>query len=232
MATGELAILEVQAEDLGALLGELDDEEWDLPTRCEGWTVKDVAAHCESMLRRLAGGHSAPADGEAEIDRAGYYAYDPDGPRQGEEASKTFSEAIRDRVLEEAVGREGAEIRDAYLLAARQTIETAREVPAARVIERSGHPRITFGEFVATRVLELGIHEIDIGHATRRGERIHPDAVPVVGGILDGRLGSPLPRGLGWDPRTYILTGSGRRPLERGERYVLGPLAARFPLFR
>ena len=87
-----------------------------------------------------------------------------------------------------------------------------------------------FDEFVASRVLEFGVHTMDIGHATLRGERIHPDAAQIVTEILDGRLGAELPKGLGWDTRTFILTGTGRRPLESNERFVLGPLAAKFPL--
>lgn len=228
----EIDALEAQAKDLSALLGELADDEWERDSRCEGWTVRDLAAHCENMLRRLAGEHSKAADGEPEIDRVGYYAYDPEGPREGEDPGKTFSEVIRDRVRDEAGHRTGAEIREAYDAAAEQAVAAAREIPSDRVIKRSGHPRITFGEFVATRVLELGIHSMDIGHATRRGERIHPASIPIVTGILDGRLGAPLPTQLGWDARTYILTGSGRRRLEPNERYVLGPLADRFPLFR
>jgi len=73
---------------------------------------------------------------------------------------------------------------------------------------------------------------MDLSHATLRGERITPEAQEVVVGILDTLLGEPLPAGLGWDPRTYILTGTGRRELLNNERFVLGPLADRFPLLR
>jgi hypothetical protein len=107
-----------------------------------------------------------------------------------------------------------------------------RDIPSDRVIKRSGHPRMTFGEFVASRVLEFGVHTMDISHATLRGERIHPDAAEIVREILDGLLGSSLPKGMGWDTRTYILTGTGRRRLESNERFVLGPLAGKFPLLR
>jgi hypothetical protein len=89
-----------------------------------------------------------------------------------------------------------------------------------------------FDEFVASRVLEFGVHTMDLGHATLRGERIHPDAAQIVKEILDGRLGAELPKGMGWDTRTYILSGTGRRRLESNERFALGPLAEKFPLLR
>jgi hypothetical protein len=89
---------------------------------------------------------------------------------------------------------------------------------------------MTFGELVATRVLEFGVHSMDISHATLRGERIHPDAVSIITEILHGLLGADLPVGMGWDGRTFILAGTGRRRLEPNERFTLGPLAAKFPL--
>ncbi len=230
MMSREIYALEAQCKELSALLGELTDEEWDRPTRCPGWTVKELAAHCEGMLQRLVGANAEAVDGAPEIDRVGYYGYDPQGPREGEDPSKTFSEHIRDRVIDEAGGRSGEQIRTGVDEAINEMLRGVREVPADRVIKRSGHPRIPFGEFVATRVLEFGVHTMDIGHATLRGERVAADAVPIITEILAGRLGAQLPKGLGWDLRTFILTGTGRRPLGPNERFVLGPLAERFPL--
>jgi uncharacterized protein (TIGR03083 family) len=226
----EVDALEAQCKELSALLDELSDEDWDRPTRCPGWTVKELVAHCEGMLDRLVGANAEAVDGPVEIDRVGYYGYDPDGPREGEDPRKTFSDVIRERVIDEVGGRSGEELRDALAASIRKALDGVREIPPDRVIKRSGHPRMRFDEFVASRVLEFGVHTMDLGHATLRGERIHPDAVRIVKEILDGRLGAELPKGLGWDTRTYILSGTGRRPLESNERFVLGPLAARFPL--
>ena len=230
--TREIDALEAQCKELSALLGELTDEEWDRPTRCPGWTVKELAAHCEGMLQRLVGANAEEVEGSAEIDRVGYYGYDPDGPREGEDPSKTFSEHIRDRVIDEAGGRSGQQLRDGVDEAIDGMLRGVHEIPADRVIKRSGHRRMAFNEFVATRVLEFGVHTMDIGHATLRGERVHPDAVPIITEILDGRVGAGLPKGLGWDARTFVLTGTGRRPLGPNERFVLGPLAEKFPLLR
>ncbi|MGH2759408.1 MAG: maleylpyruvate isomerase N-terminal domain-containing protein [Actinomycetota bacterium] len=226
----EVAALEAQCKELSALVGELTDEEWDRPSRCDGWTVKELVAHCEGMLHRLVGANAEEVEGAPEIDRVGYYGYDPDGPREGEDPKKTFSEVIRDRVVDEVGGRTGEELRESLDAAIGAALEGVRKIPADRVIKRSGHPRMRFDEFVASRVLEFGVHSMDLSHATLRGERIHPDAAEIVKGILDGRLGAELPKGLGWDTRTFILSGTGRRRLESNERFALGPLAAMFPL--
>lgn len=226
----EIEALRAQSEDLLALLDELSEDDWERPTRCPGWTVKELVAHCEGMLERLVGENADPVEGEPEIDRSGYYSYDPHGPREGEDSDRTFSEVVRDRVIDEVGGRSPAELLAALRASSAKALDAVASVPPDRVIKRSGHPRMRFDEFVASRVLEFGVHTMDIGHATLRGERIHPDAVQIVKEILDGRLGAELPKGMGWDTRTYILSATGRRPLEPNERFTLGPLASKFPL--
>ena len=224
--------LAAQLGELIALIRTLSETDFRRPTRCTGWSVAELVAHCEGMLIRLAGDNSQPVAGEAEIDRVGYYRYDPDGPREGEDPSKTFSEIIRDRVIDEVNGRSGDELRGSIEGAVDGALEKVRQIPADRVIKRSGHPRMTFGEFVASRNLEFGVHTMDIAHAVGCPEQPHPAAAPIITGILDGLLGEPLPQSLGWDATTYILAGTGRRTLRPDERVVLGKLAERFPLLR
>src|SRR6478672_6027390 len=38
------------------LLRELDDDEWKRPSRCEGWTVADVAAHVSGSMAEIVAG--------------------------------------------------------------------------------------------------------------------------------------------------------------------------------
>jgi uncharacterized protein (TIGR03083 family) len=228
----EVEGLAAQLDDEIALVGVLSEEDFSRPTRCPGWSVAELVAHCEGMLLRLAGENARPVDGEAEIDRVGYYRYDPDGPRDGEDPGKTFSEVIRDRVIDEVGGRSGDQLRTSLQHAVGGALQGVREIPAERVIKRSGHPRITFSEFVATRNLEFGVHTMDIAHAVGRPERVRPEAATIITGILDQLLGEPVPDSLRWDATAYILTGTGRRALEADERAKLGAFAAKFPLLR
>jgi uncharacterized protein (TIGR03083 family) len=228
----EADALAAQFRDLVDLLAGLSDDDFARPTRCPGWNVAEVVAHCEGMLHRLVGENALPVEGEAEIDRVGYYRYDPDGPREGEDPAKTFSEVIRDRVIDEVDGRDGAALRASLAGAVEGAIAGVREIPAERVIKRSGHPRMTFGEFVASRNLEFGVHTMDIEHAVGRPEGVNPATAGVIVGILDGLLGGDVPRSVGWDATTYILVGTGRRPIAAEERENLGAIAERFPLLR
>jgi uncharacterized protein (TIGR03083 family) len=228
----EVDALAAQFAELVSLVSDLSEEDWRRPTRCPGWTVAELVAHCEGMLIRLVGANAEEVGGEAEIDRVGYYRYDPVGPREGEDPDKTFSEIIRDRVIDEVGGRSGDELRASLNGAVAGAVAGVRQLPAERVIKRSGHPRMTLGEFVASRNLEFGVHTMDIAHAIGREERVDPDSARVITGILDGLLGQPLPAGLDWDSTTYILTGTGRRSLTADERSRLGALAQRFPLLQ
>lgn len=221
-----------QLDELVELVRQLSDDDFARPSRCPGWSVAELVAHCEGMLQRLVGENAQPVDGHAEIDRVGYYRYEPDGPREGEDPGKTFSEVIRDRVIDEVGGRSGAGLRSSLEHAVAQAVRGLAGIPADRVIRRSGHPRITFGEFVASRNLEFGVHTMDIADAVARAQRVHPAAGAVITGILDGLLGQPLPGSVAWDTTTYILTGTGRRQLTAEEASALGPLARRFPLLQ
>jgi uncharacterized protein (TIGR03083 family) len=228
----EVDALASQLGDLTGLVAGLSENDFALATRCPAWTVAELVAHCEGMLTRLVGENARQVDGAPEIDRVGYYRYDPDGPREGEDPSKTFSEIIQERVIEEVAGRTPSQLKaslDGATAGALQGIDT---VPADRVIKRSGHPRMSFGEFVASRSLEFGVHTMDIANAVGAPEQIDPAAVAIITGILDGLLGeSPLAH-LGWDATTFILAGTGRRELTGQERQTLGAIARRFPLLR
>jgi hypothetical protein len=184
------------------------------------------------MVHRLAGEKAQPVAGDAEIDRVGYYRYDPDGPREGEDPTKTISEVIREQVIDEVAGRTGAQLRASLDGAVDVALQGVGEIPADRVIKRTGHPRMTFGEFVASRTLEFGAHTMDLAHAVGGPERAEPGAAEIITGILDELLGAPVPESVGWDATTYILTGTGRRSLTTEDRARLGDLADRFPLLR
>lgn len=228
----EVDALASQLEVLQRLVAGLAEDDFVRPTRCPGWSVAELVAHCEGMLVRLVGENAEPVDGPAEIDRVGYYRYDPDGPREGEDPGKTFSEVIQERVIDEVAGRTGAQLGSSLGDALAGALWGVGRIPAERVIKRSGHPRMAFGEFVASRSLEFGVHTMDIAAAVGAQERAEPAAAVIITGILDDLLGAPLPDGLGWDTTTFILKGTGRSDLSDEDRRVLGPLADRFPLLR
>lgn len=232
MHSAELDALTAQIAALVQLVDDLSDSDFGRSSRCPGWSVSELVAHCEGILVRLVGANAEAFRGKPEIDRVGYYRYDPDGPRDGEDPGKTFSDVIRERVTNEVADRTGAQLRSDLRCAVHRALNGIYDIPAERVIKRSGHPPMTFGEFVASRNLEFGVHTMDIAQAIGRAEEVQPAAAEVITGILDGLLGEPLPDSLGWRAETYILSGTGRREVTPDERKELGSLADRFPLLR
>ncbi|HZP27400.1 MAG TPA: maleylpyruvate isomerase family mycothiol-dependent enzyme [Acidimicrobiia bacterium] len=230
MDGSEVDALADQLAELVTLVASLPDDDFALPTRCPGWAVAELVAHCEGILVRLVGENAAAVDTAPRIDRAGYYRFDPQGPREGDDTGRTFSEVVRDRVIGEVGGRTPSELRAALAAAVGTALDGIAAIPAERVIHRSGHPPITYGEFVASRNVEFVVHTMDVAHAVGRPERAAPASATVVVAILDRLLGDTLPASLGWDATTYILAATGRRDLTPDERERLGTLVTRFPL--
>jgi hypothetical protein len=216
-------------DDLRALVDDLADEDFGRPTRCPGWSVAELVVHCEVMLVMLVGDNAIPAAGEPEIRRDDVYRYDPEGPVPFD-PSITVSQLVRDAVIGQVSGRSPGELREAMRVAVDHALEGLRDIPADQLIRRPDNHLMTFGELLASRYVEFGIHLMDIAAATGHEESIPPAAAAIVTDILDELLGAPLPASLGWDATTYILSGSGRRQLEPEERAAFGPLADRLPL--
>ena len=89
---------------------------------------------------------------------------------------------------------------------------------------------IRLDEFLKTRILEIGVHGMDLAAALGRRPWLTPAAASVVLSILVGLLGDDPAAALGWSDLTFIETATGRRPLTGAERAVLGDRADAFPL--
>ena len=81
-----------------------------------------------------------------------------------------------------------------------------------------------------TRILEMGVHGMDLADALGRRPWLTPAAASVVLSMLVGLWGADPAPALGWSDLTFIETATGRRPLTEAERAVLGDGAGAFPL--
>jgi uncharacterized protein (TIGR03083 family) len=229
MDAHELKPLTELLYDLRTLVDDLSDEDFARPTRCPGWSVAELVVHCEIMLVMLVGVNAIPAAGEPEKRRVDVYRYDPEGPVP-HDPGMTVSQLVRDAVISQVAGRGPGQLREAMRVAVEHALDGLPDIPGDRLIRRPDKHLMTFGELLASRYVEFGIHMMDIAEATGHEESVPPAAAAIITGILDELLGTPLPASIRWDATTYILTGSGRRQLEPAERDALGPEAARFPL--
>ena len=217
-----LDALRTQCDVLTRLVAELEAHEWERPTRCPPMSVLDLVAHLVNVAKGTASLARTDASGqEPNTDRAKWWVMPDRRPPADILAASQAAAAELDPVS-------ATEALDAGV---RDMIDALSAVAPDAIVGSEDRWRVLPSEeLAASRVLEFGVHTMDLGHATLRGERLDDAAAALIVGILDTLLGQPRPKTLGWDTRTFILTGTGRRHLEPNERYTLGPLADRFPL--
>ena len=222
MSYPELEALRAQADLLDELVAELDEADWSRPTRCPPWSVFELFGHLVGTIR-FANSLLDEVDAEPSTDRQRWNV--------GTQRTEADQESVREGTAAYIEGKTVADLRGDWDAAKKAMPEGLDGDPNA-VVGDPARRTIRRADLADRNVRELGIHTMDLGHATLRGERITPEASAILIDTFNGQLGEPLPPALGWDAKTYILTASGRRQLEPNERHTLGALADRFPLIR
>lgn len=222
----------------------LADEAFDRPSRCEGWSVKDVLFHLLLDPQRSLVAFASPASEPPTTDSVEYWRlYKP-----GTEAAARHAEFVRCAASAYArpsvLVEQWAETSEAVLRAAAS--EGSRAWAQRQLLTRAARSRgrepsppeparvhtqglvIALPDFLATLVVEAALHHLDMTVTLETAPATPPAALAVVRTTLDGLLRAPLPAA--WDARTCALKGTGRMPLDYGDRDVLGQLAGEFPL--
>jgi uncharacterized protein (TIGR03083 family) len=181
--------------DLGDILDEVD---WELPSECPGWTVRDVLSHMVGTERSLLGESGPdPIEGLDHVHNAvgarneGWVA--SRRTHRGPDVLAEFRQVTSRRLLE------------------------LRSWPAARFDEVGPSPTgmVPYREFMQVRVMDCWVHEQDIRTATARpGHREGPAATLAV-----DRLASAMP---------FVVGKQAKVPEGASVRFeVLGPLPRR-----
>ncbi len=197
------------------------EDELSAPTRCPPWDVRVLVGHMIRDLERVETYLAEPSPGPASRDAVTYWrSYDPaaEGPR-----ITTSSTEVADRYHTPAEFSGALELTLDRCLAAARAGDPARVLPTRLT-------SIRLDEFVKTRILEIGVHGLDLAAALGREPWLTPAAASVVQSILVALLGGDPTADLGWSDLTFIETATGRRPLTDAERAVLGIRAGSFPL--
>lgn len=173
------------------LVDGLTDERWDVPSLCEGWTVRDVVTHLGAVEHMMSG-----------------------------EAPGSFTDSVPfDKVMEwtrSVEGLDNAALFDRY----RQVIARRREEVAVLTAEDLDRPSLTpvgpktYGRFLAIRVFDFWVHEQDVrlplglpGNESGPAAEMALDEIEVsLPYIVGKKIGLPDGTGI-----TFELTG----PVER-----------------
>ncbi|MFF0154851.1 maleylpyruvate isomerase N-terminal domain-containing protein [Micromonospora sp. NPDC005203] len=210
-----------ECAQLTEILAELVDADLDRPTTCAPWTVRELIAHVRTGVGRLTDMLAAPAPPRAEVDAAGYFG-----------RAKFTPSVDADRI---AGGRRDASRVDRATLATamdrawRASDAAVAAAPPDRVVGTRHGDAMGVTEFLRTRVVEVGVHGLDLAAALGRPPWLTPPAAEVIADLLTG--GRPTPAGLRWDQLTLIRKTTGRAALTVPERAAIDAAGFRWLAF-
>ena len=220
-------VFQAEAERLSRVLGGLTEAEYQRPTPCPPWNVRGLAAHVRTGAGRVIGMLAEPAPPRAVVDAADYF-----GP------AKFTPETDAARV--DTAQREGAEFDTGRALAEdfdrtwRAAYAASAAAEPGRVVRtRHGDP-MTLDDFLVTRVVELGVHGLDLATALGREPWLTAPAGELIAGLLTraaGAAGAGLADELRWDRLTLIAKATGRWPLTTAERAEIDRRGVRWLAF-
>jgi len=217
----EIDALAAEGAKTAAFLRGLDAPEWKAPTRCAPWDVREIVVHMTSMIEAVAGTAARPpVRAEPTKNRVTWWDYDIE-----EDQAATL-----DWVRQEATTYPEGSLAGRWQAALERCVPAVRAAmkPGDLVVQPGDNP-IRISEYVATRVLEITIHTMDVRDAFDLGPDPSPEGIEVTLGILAARLGAD-PRALGFDAADFVLLSTGRRALTDEDRGLLGSHATRLPL--
>ncbi|MDG4811197.1 maleylpyruvate isomerase N-terminal domain-containing protein [Micromonospora sp. WMMD1120] len=215
------AAFSAECAALTAVLADLSEADLDRSTDCPPWTVRELTAHVRTGVGRLSDMLAAPAPPRAEVDAAGYFS-----------RAKFTEQVDADRI---AGGRRDALQVDRSALAAeldrawRATDAAVAAAPPGRLVRTRHGDAMSLTEFLRTRVVEVGVHGLDLAAALGRPPWLTAAAAEVIADLLSG--GRPVPAALGWDRLTLIRKTTGRAALISRERATIDAAGFRWLSF-
>ncbi len=161
------------------------------------WNLAELAAHLVRGATRITEYLPQPAAAVAECDRVSYFQFDADAIAPG----------VAQRAVEEASGVDPVTLPGRFSAGWLASVAAARDHgPAQLLATFRGTMRLD--EYVATRVVEVVVHHLDVRTALDLPPASTPAASRMTMAILEALLGQPRPRNMG---RTrFILAATGR----------------------
>ncbi|OIK00726.1 maleylpyruvate isomerase [Streptomyces sp. MUSC 14] len=205
---------------LRSAVAALPDEDFERPSGCAGWLVRDLVCHlvidAQDVLITLV----TPATGEPTVDAAGYWQ--PVEPPTGEDP------------LDALIPRLAAAYGEPRLLAFHlDDVGSAAgraaglADPAARV--RTRGEVLTVGDYLSAYVVEWTLHHLDLIAHLPSAPRPPTETLAAARTALEKIVGTAFPASI--SDADALLIGTGRREPTDAERDELGELAGNLPFF-
>ncbi|MEE8601694.1 maleylpyruvate isomerase N-terminal domain-containing protein [Euzebya tangerina] len=204
-----LQAFSAQALAVQQTLRSITPDQWDQPGLGE-WSLAELTAHLVRAADRtthyLAQPVERPVEGSVErsaeriapaCDRVSYFDFDT--------AAVASDVAARSRADAARIGTDA--LVSTFAAAWTETAEQVRARSADHLTATLRGPMLLH-EYLATRVLELTVHHLDLTTALGVRPSVTDEGVAVTESILTGLLGAPRPEGM--DPPSFILAATGR----------------------
>jgi uncharacterized protein (TIGR03083 family) len=188
--------------------------DWSRPTACVPWTVAELLAHVLTAVARIPGMLEAPAPAVASSSAVDYYR--PDA-RFSDNTNVERVDLARQRAATTDGHALARELDDAWRRIGRLC---ARE-PLSRTVRTRHGDAMLLTDFLTTRVVELGVHGLDLAAALGRQPWLTPPAADLLTTLLLGTGGTLALRDLGWDAVTFVARATNRRPMTPEEARLL-----------
>ena len=194
MSQPELDAFVAEAQRTERTLHDIGSGDWSRPGLGE-WTLTELAFHLVRQADRLVTYLDRPLRADSPtVDRHTYFA-----------GSAGLAADVSRRTRESAAGVDPTTLPAAFADAWRQTRNAGAD--SAALIETIAGTMRT-DEYLATRVVEIVVHNMDVRRALDLAPDADPQAARLVADLAEGMLTGDRPRGLG---RTrFILAATGR----------------------
>jgi uncharacterized protein (TIGR03083 family) len=217
-------ILEAFRDEGAALadaLHELQPNDFERPTNCPPWNLAELVIHIAGSIRTN-DFRTAQADAPREI--ADYY-------RRPERDTSEYRDQNVQRT-KEATGRVLARMTatECYDNALRNTLATVETTDLGQIIEVPGVGPMRLDGWLATRLVALAAHGVDVAITLETKPWTTPAASTIMRPIFESLLTQAVPPELEWSDQQLLEAATGRAPLTAKETTLLGQLAERFPL--
>ncbi|MFL4909655.1 maleylpyruvate isomerase N-terminal domain-containing protein [Streptomyces sp. MMS24-I2-30] len=206
-----LEAFRLEAGELSRAVAGLPETEWDRPTRCEPWTVRQLLSHVRVVISWLPQMLNGSAPDKAEVTAAEYY-------RPDDRFSPQTNAARIGLAQNHAAGlASGTALAEDFAATWQQVDQMCRDEAEDRVVRTRHGDAMLLSEFLLTRVVEVAVHGLDLADSLGRDPWLTPEARTAVLELLIGPDQLDAPRELGWDGPTFLRKVTGRALLDPTE---------------
>lgn len=152
MLIGQGEVLEVfglEADLLGRELATLAEPDWDLPTGCRPWRVRDLLAHVRVVIAWLPGMLMVQAPEQAEVSALAYYRPDARFDAETNARRITLAQSHATSMID------GVSLLADFNATWQQAVRLVGEEPEGRVVRTRHGDAMLLSEFLVTRVVEV-----------------------------------------------------------------------------